>query len=101
MPYLLAVHALTHAVHAVSVEQARNLVRVAGLDDDDRDAMLRRINSEPEATLPIFEGLQAQEVKGVVQKYLERFKDGEKTSKTVLHWLHNCYPSDHRHNHNA
>ena len=66
------------AEHAVSAEQARNLVRVAGLKDEDKDAILLCINTEPKATLPAFEGLQAQEVKGVVQEHLKRLTDGEK-----------------------
>ena len=60
------------------MEQARNLVRAADLDAADKDAILLCINTEPKATLPVFEGLQAQEVKGVVQEHLKRLTDGEK-----------------------
>ena len=76
----------------VSAEQARNLVWGAGLEADDKDEILLLINTEPEATLRIFEGLRAEDIKGVVEKHLKRLRNGEKdcTSYPISSLVHVC-----------
>ena len=71
------------AGHMVTAEEARNLVRNAGLKDDEIADILLEINTAPDATLCVFEGLQANEVKAVVLKYLNRLKAGENDFLTL------------------
>jgi hypothetical protein len=55
----------------VTAEQARNLVRQAQLTAGEHAQILLLINTEADKTLPVFEGLEASEVAGVVREYLD------------------------------